>query len=81
MPLFQALCLCVCRRSVLHRCQHCKFPPVPTESMAREVNRDDGWSQPGSLTITSALSVFNIAGGKGAPGNSLDAQRFQSLHK
>src|SRR5215216_2021030 len=46
-----------------------------TESMAREVNRDDAWSQPGSLTIASALSVFNIAGGEGAPGNSLDAQR------
>jgi hypothetical protein len=41
----------------------------------------DAWSQPASLTITSALSVFNIAGGEGAPGKSLDAQRFQSLHK
>jgi hypothetical protein len=35
-----------------------------TESMAREVT-EQRWSQARSLTITSALSVFNIAGGEG----------------
>ena len=41
-----------------------QVPAGSTESMGREVNRDDAWSQPGSLTITSALSVFNIAAAK-----------------
>ena len=79
MPRFQALCLCVCRGSLLHWCQRCKFPPVVQNRWRGKPRR----RLVATRKFDNHLGALRVQhrGGEGAPGNSLDAQRFQSLHK